>query len=73
MFAEQTFHSWEALADSIDVLAALPVEWVFPGHGSWHNVGADVYAEQMIRLGSAMRQTGRAAWARRPNTAYGWY
>ena len=73
VFAEQTFHSWDALADSIDRLAELPVEWVFPGHGSWHNVRTDVYDKQMSRLAPAMRQIGRAAWARRPHTAYGWY
>ena len=73
VFAGAMFHSWEALADSMDRLATLPVEWVFPGHGNWHHVGAALYAEQMDRLGPAMREIGRAGWSARPNDAYDWY
>ena len=69
----QTFFSWETLADSMDRLAELRVEWVFPGHGKWHNVGADGYAEQMSRLGSAMRAVGRQGWGLRPGTTFAWY
>ena len=73
VFPDQTFHSWEALADSLDRLAELAVEWVFPGHGNWHDVGAALYCEQMGRLGPAMRQIGRAEWSARSHTAYDWY
>ena len=31
VFAGAMFHSWEALADSMDRLATLPVEWGLPG------------------------------------------
>ena len=68
----QTFFSWDALADSMDRLAGLRVEWVFPGHGRWGHVGADGYASQMGGLGPAMRKTGRDGWARRPATAFDW-
>ena len=73
VFGEQTFQSWDILADTMDRLAGLPVEWVFAGHGSWHNVGAGTFARQMAQLGPAMRALGQQAWARRPNTAYDWY
>ena len=49
------------------------MEWVFPGHGNWHHVGADLYAEQIARLGPAMREIGRSALVRAPDTAYDWY
>lgn len=68
----QTFFSWDALADSMDRLAGLRVEWVFPGHGRWGHMGADGYASQMGGLGPAMRKTGRDGWARRPATAFDW-
>ena len=71
VFAGAMFHSWEVLADSMDRLAALEVEWVLPGHGNWHQVGPALYAEQMTRLGPAMREMGRSAWANRPDTLYG--
>lgn len=73
VFPSVTFYSWDALADTIDRLGALPIEWVFPGHGKWHNVGADAWARQMTRLGPAMRSVGQEDWARRPDTAYDWY
>lgn len=60
------------VADSMDRLAGLRVEWVFPGHGRWGHVGADGYASQMGGLGPAMRETGRDGWARRPATAFDW-
>jgi hypothetical protein len=46
----------------MDRLAALTVEWVFPGHGMWHRVGTDAYAAQMAALGPAMRSTGQHRW-----------
>ena len=73
VFAGAMFHSWEALADSMDRLATLAVEWVFPGHGNWHHVGAALYVEQMDRLGPAMREIGRSGWSARPDDAYDWY
>ena len=73
VFPEQTFQSWDILADTMDLLAALPVEWVFAGHGKWHNVGADTWTRRMAQLGPAMRSIGQEAWARRPDTAYDWY
>lgn len=66
VFARQTWYSWDRLADSMDVLARLRTAWVLPGHGGWHEVGADTYAAQMAGLGSAMRQVGRRAWPSRP-------
>ncbi|WP_423917167.1 MBL fold metallo-hydrolase [Candidatus Poriferisodalis sp.] len=73
VFPEQTFHSWDELAGSMDLLSTLRVEWVFAGHGSWNDVGTDLYADQMSSLGDEMRQTGRAGWAQRPLAAYDWY
>jgi glyoxylase-like metal-dependent hydrolase (beta-lactamase superfamily II)/ferredoxin len=62
VFAGATWYSWSRLADSMDRLAPLRVEWVFPGHGMWHHVGADTYAEQMAALGPAMRSAGEWGW-----------
>lgn len=73
VFPEQTFQSWDVLADSMDRLSQLRVEWVFAGHGMWHDVGAELYAKQMARLGAAMRRLGQADWAQRPHAAYDWY
>ena len=73
VFPEQTFQSWEVLADSMDRLSELRVEWVFAGHGMWHDVGVELYAEQMAGLGAAMRRLGQADWAQRPHAAYDWY
>jgi glyoxylase-like metal-dependent hydrolase (beta-lactamase superfamily II) len=70
VFPRQTWFSWVALADSMDVLARLPVEWVFPGHGMWRHLGTDAYGEQMVDLGSSMRAAGRGAWGRRPGTSF---
>ena len=69
---EQTFFSWAVLADSMDRLARLRTEWVFPGHGKWHGVGTKLYESQMSRLGKDMRQIGRSGWARRPDAAFNW-
>ncbi|MCB1284201.1 MAG: MBL fold metallo-hydrolase [Microthrixaceae bacterium] len=66
VFAGQTWYSWERLADSMDVLAGLRVEWVFPGHGMWHHVGTEAYATEVAALGPSMRQIGRGGWRRRP-------
>ena len=65
VFPDQTWHSWDELAASMDVLAALNVEWVFTGHGMWHQVGTEAYARQMVALGPSMRDLGRAGWRRR--------
>ena len=73
VLAGARFHSWDALARSMDRLAELRVEWVFPAHGIWHNVGADLYAAQMARLGPAVREIDRSGWTSRPNTAYDLY
>lgn len=66
VFPRQTWYSWDRLADSMDALAGLSVEWVFPGHGMWGEVGASTYAEQMPALGPDMRRIGRSAWHGRP-------
>lgn len=65
VFPDQTWHSWDELAASMDVLAALNVEWVFTGHGMWHQVGTEAYARQVAALGPSMRDVGRAGWRRR--------
>lgn len=70
VFPAQTWYSWDVLADSMDVLARLRVEWVFTGHGRWQHVGADTYAEQMAGLGERMRSIGQAGWRRRPGTSF---
>ena len=69
VFSRQTWHSWERLADSMDVLARLRVEWVFPGHGMWADVGADAYAAEMADLGPSMREVGRTQWRRRAGSS----
>ena len=58
VFPRQTFYSWATLADTMDRLATLPVEWVFAGHGMWRNIGAQEWKRQMAALGPAMRRTG---------------
>ena len=73
VFPKQTFFSWSVLADTMDLLAALPVEWVFAGHGMWHQVGNAEWTRQMTALGPAMRHLGQRAWAQRPDTIYSWY
>ena len=72
VFPEQTFQSWDVLADSMDRLSELRVEWVFAGHGMWHSVGAELYAQQMARLGADMRHVGQSGWAQRPHAAHDW-
>lgn len=42
-------------------------------HGCWGRIGAHAYADQMARLGPAMREAGRDGWARRADTAFNWY
>jgi glyoxylase-like metal-dependent hydrolase (beta-lactamase superfamily II)/ferredoxin len=61
VFPGATWFSWDRLAESMDRLAAFRVEWVFPGHGIWHHVGADNYTGQMKLLGPTMRSLGRSA------------
>ncbi len=73
VFPSQTFYSWAILADTMELLAALPVQWLLPGHGMWHNFGAGEWHRQMAALGPAMRQTGRESWARRADAPYYWY
>lgn len=70
---KQTWQSWEILADTMDTLSKLRVEWLFAGHGSWHHVGAERWAAEMPMLGPAMRNLGQAAWSARPGTTFGWY
>ena len=69
---KHTWYSWEALADSLDSVADLNVEWVFPAHGKWHPVGAELYARQMARLGPAMRDIGQQDWSRRAHILFDW-
>jgi glyoxylase-like metal-dependent hydrolase (beta-lactamase superfamily II) len=59
VFGGATWYSWDRLADSMDRLSGLRVEWVFPGHGIWHDVGRATYATQMTALGPAMRDRGQ--------------
>ena len=73
VFPEQTFYSWSALADTMGRIAALSVEWVFPGHGMWHRVDAEEWTRRMSGLGSAMHEVGQDAWALRADVTYGWY
>ena len=73
VFPKQTFFSWAALADTMDLIAALNVEWMFAGHGMWNKVSAEEWERQMPVLGQAMRDVGQAAWSQRPDTTYGWY
>ncbi|MDE2860438.1 MAG: ferredoxin [Chloroflexota bacterium] len=69
----QTFYSWAALADVMDRIATLSVEWVFPGHGMWRHTDSEEWKGQMSALGPAMRRVGRNAWAQRPDTPFEWY
>ena len=73
VFPRQTFYSWAMLANTMDMLADLPVEWVFAGHGMWRNIGAQEWKRQMAALGPAMRELGQVYWSERPDTTYGWY
>ena len=69
---KQTWHSWESLADSMDSIAGLSVEWIFPAHGKWHSIGPVRYARQMSSLGSAMREIGQMKWSQRDHTPFNW-
>ena len=73
VFPKQTFFSWAVLADTMDLIATLSVEWVFAGHGMWHQIDAEEWARQMTALGPAMRKVGQRSWAQRPDTTYAWY
>ena len=73
VFPRQTFFSWAVLADTMDLLATLMVEWVFAGHGMWHRVGNEEWARQMKALSPAMREIGQAGWALRAGSTYAWY
>jgi len=73
VFPNQTFHSWEVLADTMDRLAALNVEWIFAGHGMWQYIGTQEWSRQIIALGPAMLQTGQRGWSQRSNATYDWY
>ena len=70
---KQTWHSWDVLANTMDVLSKLRVKWLFAGHGSWHHLGAERYAAEMQQLGPAMRDLGQLAWSARPGTTFDWY
>ena len=56
VFPKQTFFSWAALADTMDLIAALKVEWMFAGHGMWHKVGAEEWERQMPVLGGVVKR-----------------
>ena len=73
VFPKQTFFSWLVLADTMDLLATLTVEWVFAGHGMWRWVGTDEWSSRMTTLGPAMRELGQDGWALRSDSTYGWY
>ena len=73
VFPRQTFFSWAVLADTMDLLATLMVEWVFAGHGMWHRVGNEEWTRQMKALSPAMREIGQAGWALRAGSTYAWY
>ena len=73
VFPSQTFYSWAVLADTMDLLATLPVRWLLPGHGMWHNFAAGEWRRQMAALGPAMRATGSETWAQRAGAPYYWY
>lgn len=62
VFPGATWYSWDELGRSIARLAALRVEWVLPGHGMWHHVGFEAYAEQMAHLAGRMARVPRARW-----------
>jgi glyoxylase-like metal-dependent hydrolase (beta-lactamase superfamily II)/ferredoxin len=66
VFPGATWYSWDELAASIARLAALPVAWVLPGHGMWHHVGFDGYAEQMTHLAERMTRVPRRRWYDEP-------
>jgi glyoxylase-like metal-dependent hydrolase (beta-lactamase superfamily II)/ferredoxin len=66
VFPGATWYSWAELARSIARLADLRVEWVLPGHGMWHHVGFDVYAEQMAELAERMTRVDRRRWHHEP-------
>ena len=73
VFPQQTFYSWAVLADTVERMAALPVEWLFPGHGQWHHIGRQEWARQGTDLSRAMRESGQESWAQRPDGTYNWY
>jgi glyoxylase-like metal-dependent hydrolase (beta-lactamase superfamily II)/ferredoxin len=62
VFPGATWYSWDVLAESIATMADLRVEWVLPGHGKWHHVGYDRYAEQMAHLADRMTRVDRRRW-----------
>ncbi len=73
VFPNQTFHSWEILADTLERLSVFGVEWVFPGHGMWHHIGIEEWSRQLVAMGPAMRTIGQRTWAQRPHATYNWY
>lgn len=73
VFPEQTFYSWTVLADTVERMAALPVEWLFPGHGQWQHMGREEWRRQGSGLSRAMRELGQGGWARRLEVTYNWY
>ena len=73
VFPGQTFYSWSALADTMERIAALPVEWVFPGHGMWHRVDVEEWTRRMSALGPTMRELGQEEWVLRAGVTYAWY
>ena len=73
VFPEQTFYSWAVLADTVERMAALPVEWLFPGHGQGRHIGREEWARQVSDLSRAMRELGQAGWSQRAEGTYNWY
>lgn len=73
VFPEQTFYSWAVLADTVERMAALPVDWLFPGHGQWRHIGRQEWARQVSGLSQAMRELGQGGWAQRSDGTYNWY
>ncbi|MDG2112848.1 MAG: MBL fold metallo-hydrolase [Actinomycetota bacterium] len=70
---KQTWHSWTVLAGSIERIGRLHTEWVFPGHGMWHNFDPASFGQQMAALSSAMHTSSQQQWSNRPHTAFNWY
>lgn len=73
VFPAQTFYSWAILADTVELLVALPVQWLLPGHGRWHSFAAGEWRRQVAALGQAIRASRPETWARRAGAPYYWY
>ena len=69
----QTWYSWAVLTDTVEQLASLHVEGVFPTHGMWRLLSASDYRTSMQTLATGMRAAGQESWGQREGTTYGWY